>query len=342
MNTRFFQYKEVVTSYLKRILRIGTNPVFASIFFTRKCNMDCSYCKAPRISDIKEDLPVEDWYNIIDILYKWGLRHLTIYGGEPTLRPELPDLLKHCISKRILTHVVTNGLLLNDEYLSNLSNLMKGLQGYLLLGISIDNLIPTSSSKKVYNEQLINLLSDFKHRYRNRLGYCVNIIVTKENIQNFLPTISKIHENLETAFSIDPVHSAINQNQNYLYRNYCPHLLLSIKELEWLASSIFQLKKHNYNIWGSKMYYKAHIDWFKGKTHWDCDVGDLYFSVNNDGALMVCEETLTPYKIWDFEDLSYKERKSKIRSHKLPYCQCLKPCYFMPSELIQNPLTIIS
>lgn len=322
----------VVKSYLKRILRVGTNPIFASIFFTRKCNMNCTYCKTPRISDIKEDLPVENWCNIIDILYDWGLRHITIYGGEPTLRPDLPDLLKHCAKRRMLTHVVTNGALLNDDLMPSI------IKNYLLLGISIDNLNPTPSSRKVYNENLIGLLKEYKQKYPNKIDYCINLILTRENIQNFIPTIITIHKNLKSSFSIDPVHSATNQNQQYLYRDYCPHLVLSVRELEWLINIIIQLRRRKFRIWGTENYYNAMIDWYKGKYDWECDVGDLYFSINNDGTMMVCEETLTKYKIWDLEDLSYAERKNKIRKFKMPYCQCIKPCYYIPSDLINHPI----
>ncbi len=333
MKTKFNLYKAVVTSYLKRILRIGKNPVFASLFFTRNCNMNCAYCKTARIPAQKTDIPVEDWYNIIDIIYKWGLRHLTIYGGEPTLRADLPDLLKYCVKKSILTHIVTNGSLLDEDILSDLIN-----GSYLLLGISIDNLIPTQSSKKVYNENLITILREFKQKFPDKVDYCINIILTKENIHNFIPTITTIQKNLQTSFSVDPVHSAIHPNQQYLYRDYCPHLTLSVSELKWLAKAISQLKRHKYRIWGSQRYYNALIDWFSGKYTWKCDVGDLYFSINNDGTLMVCEETLTPYKVWDLEDASYKERKTKISKFKLPYCQCVKPCYFMPSDLVRHPI----
>ncbi len=332
MTSKFAFFKEVAGSYLKRILRIGRNPVFASLFFTRNCNMKCAYCKTARIPNPKKDLPVEDWYNIIDLLHDWGLRHLTIYGGEPTLRDDLPDLLKHCVRRRMLTHIVTNGKLLTEEYLSDLS------YDYFLLGVSIDNLIPTNSSEKIYDENVINLLKEHKQKFPDRIGYCINIIVTKENIHNLVATIRKINENLNTAFSIDPVHSAPHPNHPFLYRDYCSDLVLSINDLQWLAKIISAMKKQEIRIWGTNNYYSTMIDWFKGKYEWECDVGDLYFSINNDGTMMVCEETLTNYKIWDMEHLSSKERHRKIKKFKLPGCQCVKPCYFMPSNLVKHPL----
>jgi MoaA/NifB/PqqE/SkfB family radical SAM enzyme len=275
---------------------------------------------------------VEDWYNIIDILHDWGLRHLTIYGGEPTLRPDLPDLLKHCLRRRILTHLVTNGRLLTEEYLSDLT------YDYFLLGVSIDNLVPTPSSKKVYDENLVRLLKEHKAKSPNKIGYCVNVIITKENIHNLVHTIRKINENLDTAFSIDPVHSATLPNQPYLYRDYCPELILSKKQLEWLAHCISVIRQNGFRIWGTNRYYSTLTDWFSGSYNWRCDAGDLYFSVNNDGTMMVCEEALTKDKIWDLESVSPKERRARIQKYIPPGCQCVKPCYFMPTDLVNHPL----
>ena len=104
-------------SYLKRVFKVIKGPVFVSLFFTRDCNFDCHYCATTK-SKKKPDIPIKQWKNIVTQIYNQGCRFITIYGGEPTLRSDLGELLKRCIDLKMYTHVVTNGSLLNEQLLS--------------------------------------------------------------------------------------------------------------------------------------------------------------------------------------------------------------------------------
>jgi len=128
--------------------------VYISLFFTRQCNLNCSYCKTSKRIATK-DISIDKWKYIIDILHDRGCRHITIYGGEPTIRPDLVDMIKYCTKKEILTHVVSNGLLINEDMLKEYVK-----NGYFILGISIDNFYTTKTSQKIYRPEFIELLRE--------------------------------------------------------------------------------------------------------------------------------------------------------------------------------------
>ncbi|MFX1409875.1 MAG: radical SAM protein [Promethearchaeota archaeon] len=318
-------------SYLKRSLKVINGPVFVSIFFTRKCNFDCYYCATSKNQN-KVEISLKQWKNIINQIYNQGCRFITIYGGEPTLRSDLGELLKHCIDLGIFTHVVTNGSLLNEDLLEEFAS-----YGYFLLGISIDSLSDTNFSPKIYRSQLINLLIRIKEKYPENIDYSIHIIITRENIKELIPLIKSILK-LECRLSLDPVHSSLRSNQKYSYRSYCPELLLNEEDIFKLRSVIQNLKRHGIHIWSPNIYYHYMNKWYQKKYHWECDAGDLYYAIDNDGTVMLCEDVKTSIQFSDFIKLPQKERVKKIKEFKFEYCDCFKPCYWNPTNFVRNPI----
>ncbi|MFX1390380.1 MAG: radical SAM protein [Promethearchaeota archaeon] len=324
--------KNLGLSYLKRILKVIDGPTFVSIFFTRNCNYNCSYCATSKGAQ-QADIGINQWKNIVTQIYNQGCRFITIYGGEPTLRSDLGELLKHCINLGIFTHLVTNGSLLNREILEEYA-----LYGYLLLGLSIDSLNDTFYSLKKYNPDLINLLCEIREKYPENIDYSVHIINTRENVKDLIPLIKEISKKLECRFSIDPVHSAMRKEEEFCYRSYCPDLLLHKKTMNWLVRVIINLKKQGIQFMSPNIYYYYMNKWYNKKYFWKCDAGDFYYSVDNDGTVMLCEDVKTNIKFDDFIKLSHGKRVKKIQEYKFDYCDCFKPCYWNPTNFIRNPI----
>ena len=287
-------------SYVKRIFKITKGPVFASLFFTRKCNYDCYYCTAAK-GQINADISVGRWKNIVTQLYNQGCRYITIYGGEPTLRSDLNELLKHCIDLKMYTHVVTNGSLLTEQLLEEFAS-----YGYLVLGISVDGVSETSFSPKKYRPKLIQLLKKVKDKYPDNIDYSFHILTTNENINELIPLIKTIHNNLDCRFSIDPVHSSSNDKEQYQFRSFCPELLLNTDLMNRLRKVIQNLKRQGIQVWSPNTYYYYMNKWYQKKYSWDCDVCDLYYAIDNDGTVMLCEDVNTNIPFNEFIKLPHR------------------------------------
>jgi radical SAM protein with 4Fe4S-binding SPASM domain len=69
----------------------------------------------------KKELDTGQWKKILDKLWKAGIPHIVFTGGEPTLREDLPDLIRHAEDLGQITGMNTNGRKLKDkDYLKKL------------------------------------------------------------------------------------------------------------------------------------------------------------------------------------------------------------------------------
>lgn len=81
---------------------------------------------------VKRELLTEEWREILTKAWNAGIPHIVFTGGEPTLRPDLAELLAHCQALGQVTGLLTDGLRLSDhEYLHSLLN--EGLDHIMLL-----------------------------------------------------------------------------------------------------------------------------------------------------------------------------------------------------------------
>jgi radical S-adenosyl methionine domain-containing protein 2 len=108
------------------------------------CNMRCQFCFAT-FQDVKKSilplghLPKEQAIQVVIELAKSGFRKITFAGGEPTLCPWLPELIKVAKQAGMTTMIVTNGSRLNDPFLEQNRNFLDWI------AISIDSLNPKTN-----------------------------------------------------------------------------------------------------------------------------------------------------------------------------------------------------
>ena len=97
-----------------------TAPYRMDLAVTYRCNNDCAHCYNARERDFPE-LGTEQWVKVIDQLWALGVPHIVFTGGEPTLRNDLPDLIRHAETNGQITGLNTNARRLADkEYVKEL------------------------------------------------------------------------------------------------------------------------------------------------------------------------------------------------------------------------------
>lgn len=83
------------------------------------CNQRCLHCYAAGQKYAEtEEISTDEWKNIIDKCRKAKIPQLTFTGGEPTLRKDLPELIKY--ARWFVTRLNTNGVLLTEELVTEL------------------------------------------------------------------------------------------------------------------------------------------------------------------------------------------------------------------------------
>jgi MoaA/NifB/PqqE/SkfB family radical SAM enzyme len=90
--------------------RIMTLPANITVSVSYKCNSRCKTCNVWQLPN--DDLTVDEWDRVFESLGQapyW----FTFSGGEPTLRPDLPDMVesayRHC--RPGIINIPTNGIL---------------------------------------------------------------------------------------------------------------------------------------------------------------------------------------------------------------------------------------
>lgn len=85
------------------------------LYLTRRCNLRCIMCDAWIEQDGQNELGTDDWLRVITQAQALGLVNLKLFGGEPTLRPDLATIIEHASRLGLRCTLVTNGTLLTEE-----------------------------------------------------------------------------------------------------------------------------------------------------------------------------------------------------------------------------------
>lgn len=108
----------------------------AYLHVTQRCNLDCKGCYSlDKTRNALEDASTEQMMHAIDELANAGCQTLFISGGEPFLRDDLPELLRHAKDRGIGSiTLITNGTCVDARSLADLAgvvdNIAVSIDGY--------------------------------------------------------------------------------------------------------------------------------------------------------------------------------------------------------------------
>ena len=158
--------------YFKNRLFISS-PIQASFAVTLRCTCRCDYCDWWKYN--QEDLNTSDTKRVIYQIARLGVLHVGISGGEPMLRPDLPELIKYAKSLGMMVSISTNGMISNKKMYKEL--MKSGLDTFTF---SIDGStakIHEAFRKSCPFDKVISSLS-LAINLRRREGYSTRINTT--------------------------------------------------------------------------------------------------------------------------------------------------------------------
>ncbi|MFP4650435.1 MAG: 12,18-didecarboxysiroheme deacetylase [Desulfobacterales bacterium] len=101
---------------------------------TRRCNLKCIHCYAHAKAGKQEnELSTKEGKALIDDLAHMGVPVLLFSGGEPLMRPDLPELAEYAVNKGMRAVISTNGTLIDSKTAKVLKDI-----GLSYVGISLD------------------------------------------------------------------------------------------------------------------------------------------------------------------------------------------------------------
>ncbi len=103
---------------------------------TRQCNLKCRHCYAQAQSQKADgELTTAEGKALLDDLSAFGSPVILFSGGEPILRPDLPELAQYAGDKGLRAVISTNGTLITRALAKTLKKI-----GLSYVGISLDGL----------------------------------------------------------------------------------------------------------------------------------------------------------------------------------------------------------
>jgi SynChlorMet cassette radical SAM/SPASM protein ScmE len=99
------------------------SPRHVEVEITSRCNQRCRYCyyfDNPQVD--YQDLPADEWLQFFAELGRAGVMDVTLQGGEPFVRTDLPQLIEGIVQNRMRYGILSNGGLIDDEMASFLAS----------------------------------------------------------------------------------------------------------------------------------------------------------------------------------------------------------------------------
>ena len=109
------------SDFLEARARESATPINGQFELTPLCNLDCKMCYVHLRADQlrgQEILDTDTWKKLIDQAYEAGMFQVTLTGGECLTYPGFKELYLYLHSKGCQITVLTNGVLLDDEWIA--------------------------------------------------------------------------------------------------------------------------------------------------------------------------------------------------------------------------------
>ncbi len=107
---------------------------------TRRCNLKCVHCYAHSADfNYPGELTTDEGYRLLDDLGQFGAPVALFSGGEPLMRPDLLDLIRHAKKAGMRAVISTNGTLIEPARAEQLREI-----GLSYVGVSLDGMRATN------------------------------------------------------------------------------------------------------------------------------------------------------------------------------------------------------
>jgi AdoMet-dependent heme synthase len=165
-------------------------PILAHLAITNKCNMNCLYCSVRKLHSFnKKELSTEEWKKIIKKLADFGVFQIGFTGGEPTLRKDLPELVKFTHELGCVCNLTTNGWFLDEKLVEKLIK-----AGLKQCQVSLDSHIEKIHDKLRGEGSFKRAVSAIELLKKKEVVVGIDCVISKNNIGSILDMVKWIKE----------------------------------------------------------------------------------------------------------------------------------------------------
>jgi len=279
--------------------RLKYAPFFTQLVVIRKCNLSCTYCN--EFDKTSDPVPLKVLKERAKKLKDLGSFSICLTGGEPTMHPDLNELIRYCRYdlKFKRTAMITNGYYLKPDLIQDLNK--SGLQD---MQISIDGVKP--------NDVTIKVLDSLRGRLKYLKEYAkFNVIVSGvvgacppdesfEVIQfakdmGFRPRVLLIHDHDGQV--------KLNEEELSIYKR--------IKKL--IPKHVYELSDYRDEMIRT------------GSAPFKCRAGSRYLYIDEFGKVAWCSQTREFFSK-DLMDYTFEDLKEQFYTYKSCQDRCTLGC----------------
>ena len=146
---------------------------------TYRCPLRCVYCSNPvDYRHTRESLDGDAWARVLREAAELGALHVGLTGGEPTLHPDLREIVTAAADAQLYTHLITAGTTLDDDALAALRD-----AGLRSVQLSFQDAEPTGSARIAGVDVFDRKLAFAKSVRALDLALCVNVVLHRGNLE---------------------------------------------------------------------------------------------------------------------------------------------------------------
>lgn len=279
--------------------RVGP-PLWLLAELTYRCPLQCPYCSNPLdFAQTEQELSTEQWLSVLRQGREMGAAQLGFSGGEPLVRPDLPELIAEARKLGYYTNLITSGLGLTEAKVdafaeAGLDHIQVSFQAS---DPELNNAV--AGSRKAFDQKLAMA------RAVKAAGYpmVLNFVIHRHNIHQ-MPDIIELCERL---------------GADYVELATCQYYGWAFENREGLMPSKVQLDKAEaeVNDYRSRLQARGSAmklifvtpDYYEERPKacmngW----GSLFLTVAPDGTALPCHSArLLPIDFPNVKDLSLRE-----------------------------------
>ncbi len=307
-------------------------PAYIHYAVTTKCNLRCRMCEIWK-RKAKDELGLDQIEELAAVLAEVGCVQVSLGGGEPALREDLPDIVEILMARGLKTRVLTNGVAMTPSLTDRL--LAKGLTE---VSFSLDSL------NRERQERVDGVSGSFDKRLKNlvflaeklpRKGSLpiLNTVVTPDNLGELLE-IADLAGDIGFHASFIPIHLAPADQPEHRFFGQAPDWRFgrhSEKDLRDVFAGLVERKRRGAPIVNSTSFLEQSVDYLiNGKTSWPCRAGELFHSISPQGRVAPCHafEGVWETDFRDLPDLIGSKSFLKEVRQRVENCEgCFRPCW---------------
>jgi 12,18-didecarboxysiroheme deacetylase len=158
---------------------------------TRRCNLKCVHCYA-QAKDIafNNELTTQAGKKLIDDLAGFGVPVLLFSGGEPMVRPDLPELAGYAVQMGMRAVISTNGTLITREKAQILKDI-----GLSYVGISLDGMEAVNDRFRGVKGAYVKALDGIRNCQEAGIKVGLRFTINKANVAE-IPRVFDLLEDM--------------------------------------------------------------------------------------------------------------------------------------------------